>query len=109
MSAIMRDSHEIYNTDVKEHIFWKQISIFALRLALFNGSAMLSSPLSPFHPKKRQISPPESLKQWTIFKISVINRRKGQCCPIQCTSFLSKREGTVPQWEFKLNSVLAAA
>jgi len=44
-----------------------------------------------------------------MFKISVINRGKGQRYPIHCTSFLSKREGTVPQWEFKLHSALAAA
>jgi hypothetical protein len=47
----MRDSHEIYNTNVKEHTFWKQISILALRLDVFNGSATLSSHMSPFHLK----------------------------------------------------------
>jgi hypothetical protein len=105
----MRVSHEIYNTDVKEHTFWKQISVLALRLAPFNGSAMLSSHLFPFYLKIEANLTSKSLKQWTVFKISVINRGKGQHCPIQCTSFLSKREGTVPQWEFKLNGALAAA
>jgi hypothetical protein len=47
----MRDSHEIYITNVKGHTIWKLVPSLARRLALFNGSAMLSSPMSPFYLK----------------------------------------------------------
>jgi len=41
------------------------------------------------------------------YNLSWTNRLK--CCPTSCTSFLSKRKNTVPQWAFKLNSALATA
>jgi len=48
---------------------------------------------------------PEGLPLGAVWSF---NRQIWQCLPIKYTSLLSKREN-VPQWEFKLNSVPAAA
>jgi hypothetical protein len=53
----------------------------------------------------------QALKILDFIEISrnllTFKRRMGQFCPIRYTSFLSRWENTVLQWEFKLNSALA--